>query len=133
MPTSRHGHSAVVVDGKVLVLGGYGPSPLATVEEYDPSTDGWRKRADMPAPRGFFGAATAKGFVFAIAGRMRGEPPVERYDPRSDTWKRLRTMPSQSRNRFSIAAVEGLIYIVGGEEQEDRSVPFTVWRYEPDG
>jgi Kelch motif protein len=41
-------------------------------------------------------------------------------------------MPGQSRNRFGIATVNARIYVVGGEMEEDRSVPFTVWRYEPD-
>ena len=132
MPTSRHGHSVVVLNGKVLVLGGYDASPLATVEEYDPTTDRWSKKADMPTSRGFLGAATAKGFAFAIAGRVRGELPVERYDPRSDTWKRLDAMPGPFRNRFGIAVLNERIYIVGGELGEDSSVPLTVWRYQPD-
>jgi N-acetylneuraminic acid mutarotase len=130
--TPRHGLSAVTVGEKVLVLGGYGPDPLPDVEEYDPSRDHWTKRADMPTPRGFFGAATAKGFVFAIAGRVKGDPPVERYDPRFDTWQRLGAMPGPPRSRFGIAAVGESIYIVGGERQMDRALPLSVWRYEAD-
>jgi hypothetical protein len=131
MPTPRHGHAAVVVGAKVLVLGGYGPSPLPTVEEYDPASDHWTNKAPMPAPRGFFGAAAAKGFVFAIDGRVRGDPPVERYDPRLDRWQRLGAMPGPLRNRFGIATVAERIYVVGGEAQEDRSVPLAVWCYDP--
>jgi hypothetical protein len=86
----------------------------------------------MPTPRGFLGAATAKGFAFAIAGRVAGELPVERYDPNSDTWKRLEPMPGPLRNRFGIAVLDERIYVVGGEQQEDASVPLSVWRYQPE-
>jgi hypothetical protein len=42
-------------------------------------------------------------------------------------------MPGPIRDRFGIAVLNERIYIVGGELQEDSSVPVTVWRYQPDG
>ena len=42
----------VVSDGRIYVIGGdFGP-PEADVEEYDPAIDTWRKKGDMPTPRG---------------------------------------------------------------------------------
>ena len=137
MPAPRHGHSAVVVNGKILVIGGYRFSgrltPLSTVEEYDPATDRWTTKADMPTPRGFLGVAVAKGYVYAFAGRLpRSAPPVERYDPEANTWEPLGTMPEGFRNRFGIATVNDMIYVLGGEFQGDAQTPVSVLRYEPE-
>ena len=136
MPTPRHGHSAVAVNGSILVVGGFRLTdiltPLSTVEEYDPATDRWTRKADMPTPRGFLGVAVAKGQVYALAGLVRGDPPIERYDPRTDVWQRLGAMPEGIRIRFGIAAVDNMIYVVGGEDRGDRQTPVSVLRYDPE-
>jgi len=116
MPTPRHGHALVVVNGKILALGGFGiGQPLGVVEEYDPSTDRWSKKADMPTARGFFGAAALGGHVYAIAGRTREVPPIERYDPAVDRRERFDSM-AERRNRFDCVVLGDCIYLIGGEE-----------------
>jgi N-acetylneuraminic acid mutarotase len=138
MPTPRHGHAAVVVNGKILVVGGYrltgSLTPLSTVEEYDPVLDRWTVKADMPTPRGFLGVAVAKGHVYALAGRLPrvAAPPVERYDLGNNTWVVLDTMPEGFRNRFGVATVNDMIYVLGGEFQVDSEIPVSVLRYEPE-
>jgi N-acetylneuraminic acid mutarotase len=134
MPIACHGHSAVTMGDKIFVLGGEGEGfgKLATVYEYNPAKDLWTKRADMPTPRAFLGAAVAGGYLYAIGGRVVGAAPVERYEPGKDQWSRLEPMPGPLRNRFGIATVAGKIYILGGEQQSDRRVPRSVWRYDPD-
>src|SRR5712691_10723062 len=53
MPTARVDTNAVVLDGKVYVIGGtLGKEPFTANEEYDPATDRWRARA--PMPRGIY-------------------------------------------------------------------------------
>ncbi len=133
MPSPRHGHSAVVFDNKILVLGGEGEGfgKLTTVEEYDPKTDRWNKRSPMPTQRAFLGVAAVGGYVYAVGGRVRGAPPVERYDPKTNQWTRLAPMPGSLRNRFGIATIADKIYVLGGERQDDRRMPFSVWRYDP--
>ena len=57
MPTARGFFGTAVVDGKIYAIGG---SPnmiehdrgIAVVEAYDPTTDTWTRKADMPTPRG---------------------------------------------------------------------------------
>jgi N-acetylneuraminic acid mutarotase len=56
MPTSRQSLSTSVVNGQIYAIGGasfadrFAPS-LSTVEVYDPVTDKWTKKADMPTVR----------------------------------------------------------------------------------
>jgi hypothetical protein len=132
MLMARHGHCAVAVGSKLLVMGGYNnEGPTASVEEYDPAKERWTKRTPMPTPRGFFGAGVVEGRVYAVAGRVRGQPPVERYDPRADIWERLDPMPGALRDRFGTAVLGNKIYVIGGEFQGDRALPRSVLCFDP--
>jgi uncharacterized protein (TIGR03437 family) len=76
IPTGRGGLGSAVVDGRILVFGGEGPSgtPENTFrqnEEYDPATDSWRSLPPMPTPRhGLYGVAV-DGRAFAPSGGPR--------------------------------------------------------------
>ena len=85
----------------------------------------------MPTARGFFGAGAVGGKVYAMGGRLGGQPPVERYDPDTDTWQRLDPMAGGARNRFGTAVLGEKIYILGGEFQGDRTLPKSVLCFDP--
>src|SRR5262249_39825818 len=72
--TARHGHCAVALGSKILVIGGYtDEGPTSIVEEYDTEQDRWTRRAPMPTPRGFLGAGAVAGKVYAVGGRVGGQ------------------------------------------------------------
>ena len=54
MPTQRSGFDTCIVDGKIYAIGGeiggFGNLSVSTVEMYDPKTDTWERKADMPTP-----------------------------------------------------------------------------------
>jgi len=112
----RHGHSALTINDKILIVGGYGTwDPLNSVEEYNPRTNTSVAKAEMPTPRGFFGLVAVDNYVYAIAGRVRQDKgPIERYDFKNDFWTELAPV-QEWRNRFGITAVDNKIYIIGGE------------------
>jgi N-acetylneuraminic acid mutarotase len=120
MPTARDYSRAAVVDGKIYVIGGEvdsDPNTFATtaaVEEYDPTTDTWTKKADMPTSRAFFGTSVVDGIIYAIGGWSGGTffSIVEAYDPAADEWIRKASMPT-SRETCTVT-VDGKIYAIGG-------------------
>ena len=75
MPTARHNLSLSVVDGKIYAIGGgkgaagairaLNPGP---VEEYDPGTNTWVKKPNMPAPRSGHGAGVVGGKIYLVGG-----------------------------------------------------------------
>ena len=81
MPTPRMGIHANAVDDRIYVIGGdqiiAGSVPSGLVEVYDPSTDTWTRKADMPTARGFFGTAVVDGKIYAIGG----SPNMNEHDP----------------------------------------------------
>jgi hypothetical protein len=104
MPSSRYGHHATVLDGRIYVLGGEHvdptSSPTGAVDIYDPATDKWTPGKAMPTARGFFGTATVAGRIYAIGGspNMGLRDPaigtVEIYNPTTNSWSRGAEMPT---------------------------------------
>lgn len=123
MPTPRSAFSAGVVNGKLYAIGGClrfqgGVTvPTAAVEEYNPETNTWTKKADMPTPRLYHSASVVEGKVYVIGGTSnlgRNKfSTVEEYDPATDTWTRKTDMPT-SRCWHCSSASGGKIYVFGG-------------------
>jgi RNA polymerase sigma factor (sigma-70 family) len=115
MPTARTRLSATAVNRKIYAIGGSGSLLVdpevhfSTVEEYDPLTDTWTKKTDMPTPRGWFSSSEVNGKIYAIGGRNNNGTTsvVEEYDPGSTgegvdfkgklptTWGEVRTALSK--------------------------------------
>ncbi len=127
MPAPRYGFSASVVNGRIYVIGGChvagspidGRNAVSTVEEYDPVTNTWTKKTDMPTARVFLTTNAVGGKIYAIGGRrMEGDltvqlSAVEEYDPLLDRWTKKTDMPTK-RDWFASSAVNGKIYVMGG-------------------
>jgi N-acetylneuraminic acid mutarotase len=122
MPTPRAYMSAGAVDGKIYVIGGTsiaGPSlvPYNTVEMYDPATDTWQKKSDMPTPRAVHTASVVGGKIYVFGGAQDGSAQglstVEAYDPATDTWTRKNDMPV-AKCWHGTAEVGGKIYVISG-------------------
>ena len=74
MPTARANLSTSVVNGKIYAIGGSvgAGTDLATVEEYDPTTNTWNKRTDMPTGRYTLATATVNEKIYVFGGSPDG-------------------------------------------------------------
>ena len=91
---------------------------LTTVEMYDPATDTWTQKADMPTPRSFLSTSVMDGKIYAIGGMSNSNEQwrletVEVYDPATDTWAKARDI-THARSCTAISVVNGEIYAIGG-------------------
>ena len=73
MPTARGGFGMAAINGKIYVIGGWNKvngdlQALATVEEYDPATDTWRRLSDMPTARLGIAMGIVNGRIYVIGG-----------------------------------------------------------------
>jgi N-acetylneuraminic acid mutarotase len=71
LPNIWGGMAAAVLNGKLLLVGGYGwasDSPLTNVEAYDPVTNTWMAKAPLPVGLSGGAAATVGSRVFYISG-----------------------------------------------------------------
>ncbi len=114
----------IAVGGKLYVLGGLAPGWTAKglVYEYDPATDQWTKKKNMPLLSHHLALAQLNGKIYVMGGFVKPEKgptawqPIDNaweYDPANDTWKALAPLPSK-RGATSATVVNGKIYVVGG-------------------
>ena len=109
-----------------------GVTEFPYVEEYDPATDTWTRKADMPTPRLHLTSAVVDGKIYVFGGSPEWAVPLaatEAYDPATDTWTKLADMPTP-RTGIWAAALNGKIYVVGGIAWENEALA-TVEEYDP--
>jgi N-acetylneuraminic acid mutarotase len=138
MPTALVGHAACEVDGILYVVGGdTGTSFQSLVQQrtlfaYDPKTDSWSGKANMPTARRLPAVIVADGIIYAIGGGGIISPvtgAVEAYDPKTDRWA-PKTAMRTPRSAHAACAVDGIIYTIGGLITGNNLVP-TVEAYDP--
>lgn len=118
MPTQRgEGGEAVVVDGNIYIIGGYGTS---AVESYNPTTNTWTTRTSMPLAISYFSAVCINNKIYVIGGQNYAtNTPLStlyEYDPVSDTWSTKASMPFANW-KFAAGVIHGKIYTIGGISQ----------------
>jgi N-acetylneuraminic acid mutarotase len=111
MPSPRWGPIAVEFSGKLEVFGGQGPSGgSAKHEVYDPLTDAWQSRPDIPA------GLAAQGLMGVRLGErihLFYKQTHYEYDPATDTYVLKAAVPT-GRTWGTCAVVNNLIYVIGG-------------------
>ncbi|OKP85840.1 kelch repeat-containing protein [Paenibacillus sp. P32E] len=118
-----HG-AAAVANGKIYFFGGIEPNSQASfsqrMEEYNPVTNVWASKASLPTGRYGVRATTLNNRIFAVGGYNYNADPggylktVEEYDPILNTWETKENLKT-GRSVFSIATVNGKVYVMGGK------------------
>ena len=123
----RGAMSAIVLDGKIHLLGGRDVRSVEWHEVYDPATDKYSDRASMRGSTGtqpfvgqrdHMGVAVVDGKIHAIAGRMDSYDFNTSlnavYDPKTDGWSFRAPLPT-ARSGPSCVYINGKIIVFGGE------------------
>ncbi|KAL3682285.1 hypothetical protein R1sor_000307 [Riccia sorocarpa] len=92
----RYQHACGVVDGKLYVLGGYGPNDkgISSMEVYDPEKNEWKLSTPLKRPRWGCFAAGVEGKLYVLGGRSSFTPGYYRcidvFDPATGKWTELK-------------------------------------------
>src|SRR5713101_7903144 len=89
MGTARYGHTATpLLDGRVLVAGGYSSGVLSSTEVYDPAIGEWANTGDITVARDSHTATPLlDGRVLVAGGYSSGVlSSAELYDPETGEW-----------------------------------------------
>ena len=123
MPSQRVGFATSAVNGKIYLIGGtvWDKWPrngrvLSTVEEYDPVTNQWKRRANMRIGRTLLATSAVNGKIYAIGGSVQAwwdRKHLEEFNPAMDTWEKKADM-LEPRSGFTANVVDGKIYVIGG-------------------
>ncbi len=121
IPTLRNNPAIVTKDDLIYVIGGAGSErsiweTIATVECYNPKTDEWTTKAEMPIKLFKPGAVVIDDKIFVLGGQdQKGKSlsSVLIYDIESDTWENTTALP-QINCFAGYTAVGNKIYMIGG-------------------
>jgi len=143
MLTGHAGPAVGVINNILYVAGGQvgdaNSSDLgAFVEAYDPTTDTWTRKADMPTARTSLGGAALDGVFYAIGGSAKyiidtdkgpivecckAITTVEAYDPIADSWTTKAPLNVARRALNQVGIIDGTIYVVGGLTNAPQNTP----------
>ncbi len=129
MPTPRHGLDMASVHGKIYVIGGMGTEasiwePLNTVESYDPKSNEWSKKENMPTPRDGYGYSVINNKIIVFGGWIDEKlqtTSVIVYDVRSNRWKDVTPLPVKTGACAYVALGEH-IYFFGGDREDYKEI-----------
>ncbi len=128
-PTKRTEVAVAALAGHIYVIGGFEEPRLGnltrltvsrTVEAYDPASDRWTAKAELPVPLHHTGAASVGGRLYVIGGfhptLVSVWDPVASlyiYDPETNAWREGPPMPT-ARGALAVAEHAGRLYAIGG-------------------
>ena len=124
MPTARGSPNVHFVNGTLYVIGGDADEQsLNVVESYNPITNQWTNHISMPTARHHAASVVVDENIYVIGGRLTNSlvntDVVEKYDPSSGSWTTdLEPMPSKRSGIAAATNVNGLIYVLGGEQNQ---------------
>lgn len=107
---------AAGVGNALFVIGGLRQNFTAvnTVYRYDPGSNQWAPRADMPMARGAMGVAVIGDTIYAAGGLpAANNRDFASYDPVLNQWTPLPLMPT-GRDHLAAAAMSGKFYAISG-------------------
>ncbi len=145
-PVARFESAAVVVGGKLYVMGGFkldsapGLPPVVATRQsffYDHVSDSWTKLSNMPAAVTHINAV-ADGDTIWIAGGFQGRPggPAQRsvwkYDTTTDRWSEGPPLPA-ARASGALARVDRTLHYFGGFAAVDAEASEEHWALSLDG
>lgn len=119
MPTSRQEMPAVLLDGKIYVLGGLVAGGGATniVEVFDPATNSWSTGVPLPLRMHHLHVAVVNNKMYVLGGfetsRFVPSNRTLEFHPQTGEWETKANMPT-ARGAGAVAVVDGNIYVVGG-------------------
>ena len=123
MPAVRNEVATAAVNGRLYVFGGSasekgGRSDLTRNEEYDPATNIWRARKDMPFGGSHMNATSLNGKIYVVGGFLGSQHRdafghAAEYDPATDSWRTLAPL-SGPRGSVALAAAGGKVHAIGG-------------------
>jgi N-acetylneuraminic acid mutarotase len=121
MPETRQSATAVTLGDGIYIVGGAG-SNAAALLRYRPDSGEWTVLAEMSQIRNHLAAVVLNGEIYAIGGREENPLSalivdfdlVEIYNPETNTWRRGPSL-NLPRAGFAAAAIDGKIYVAGGE------------------
>ena len=145
VPTARTEVAVAALDGLIYVVGGFEqPSPWTIwqssvstkVEAYDPATNRWSSKPDLPVGLHHTSAAVLDGSLYVVGGFTKSDDTpwnpssrVFQFNPTGETWVERAPLPT-ARGGLAVTTLQGKLVAVSGYDGQRN--PAAVEVYDPD-
>jgi N-acetylneuraminic acid mutarotase len=109
-------NGAGVIGGKIYVTGGITSThqPSASVFVYDPASNTWARKRDMPTPGHDGMTGVIGGSLYVVTMRQTGAVPnFFRYNPAKDSWTRLPNPTNYALVTAGGGVINKKLYLIG--------------------
>ncbi len=126
VPRAIYGGGDMALDGKLYAIGGldwvnlggedWQMVPHAGVDVYDPQSDTWELKANLPVPIGGKAVCSLNDKLYVTGGMSTDQVLINSlfcYDPGTDQWTELSSMEAPRLFHVSVT-LNGKIYVMGG-------------------
>lgn len=134
IPFGREDFDAIAVGEKIFVFGGQGgaeSSAVAWLDIYDAKTDSWQHIEEgLPIPWEQPRVAAIGDQIYIMTGKGDAAFFAYRLDTTTMTWVEI-TPPPVAIFECAVVALNGKIYVIGGQDLFEGNTLATVWIYDP--
>ncbi|MCX7745845.1 MAG: S8 family serine peptidase [Clostridia bacterium] len=137
MQHARYDLGVAEANGKIYALGGCNNLfyqiynnfyALKYIEEYNPATNTWQTKSDMPQAKTSFAVTSKNGKLYLFGGQTDKHPfvsdTVEEYSPSTQTWSTKVKLPYGKTYSMDAAVCNDSIYIFNGLHKNINDVGF---------
>lgn len=122
MAAARAFHTETLLqNGKILVVGGYDGTYLASAELYDPATRAW-STAGTPVARAYHTAVLLRNGKVLVAGGSDSSGALnsaELYDPTTNSWSSANSLNVPRFSHTATLLNDGRVLVAGGSNGAD--------------
>lgn len=131
-PLPKFEHMGEAVNGKLYVMGGYRTADTKAtgqVAVYDPATNKWTTKKDMPEVLNHAGTVTDFQYIYLAGGYVGDWQGVSspltrhvwRYDTTNDTWQAMLSLPA-ARSAGALVRAGRMLHFFGGLDSRKRDM-----------
>lgn len=117
LPVARSRLALATAGDQLFAIGGETEEGItAAVDVYDPQTNGWLPRGDIPLAVSNVQAGNLNGLIYVPGGTTPDgvvSAKLEIYDPTADAWSTGQPLP-MSLAAYALAVHQGRLYLFGG-------------------
>ncbi len=117
LATARSNHTAtLLLNGMVLVAGGYNPGNLASAELYNPATNTWTAAGSLATARSDHTATLLPNGIVLVSGGFSDSvlASAELYDPATNTWSAAGSLATARYSHRATLLPNGMVLVTGG-------------------
>ena len=130
MPSGRYKHTALALQDKVYICGGYNSwgTAVSSIAIYDVDSDSWQNNINTPDNNTNYSAGIYDNELYIFAGKEDGEitKKVYKYNFQTGDWSQIASMPEYAVDSIALSTNRGF-YVISNLNIYEYDVQYDLW------